>query len=557
MRPKFLLVALAFVGLLMTAGVQAAVPTLIHVQGRLTDANGAPLPAGTATLIFKIFPSPTDTREIWPQVVGQEQHVVTLDANGLWNARLGETHPLGESVFSAGEQWLEVQHVESGVVLPRVQMITTPYSHRITTVDNASGGDIFGDIRVHSDVYIGDLGDPGNVIVRDGTTFPRVKLNGEIGQVEAFDAIELVENIDGDVFASLDRNGSGGGILRTYDELNNPTTTIGSTATGNGGFIQMYYSGATLGVVVDANDGNSGMLQLNTPSRVNVDLDADAGDGGAVFTLGDGTRNTVTLDALGGGGGGGANFYNSNGRQTIELDADENNHGTIRLYDSTQATRAILTTDGLFNGSVGAGRMSLYDEDGTRTVDIIAAEAAGNGAQIELRDGAGNVTINMDASPGNGPGRVTTQVLEITGGADLSEQFNINPSPSGMAPVPGAVVCIDPNHPGELAVSEGGYCRAVAGIVSGAGGVIPGMLMRQEGTTADGHHPVALTGRVYVLADADAGPIEIGDLLTTADRPGHAMRAGDYDRAHGAIIGKAMTRLASGQGLVLVLVNLQ
>ena len=40
-------------------------------------------------------------------------------------------------------------------------------------------------------------------------------------------------------------------------------------------------------------------------------------------------------------------------------------------------------------------------------------------------------------------------------------------------------------------------------------------------------------------------------------RPGHAMKATDRARATGAIIGKAMTPLAEGRGLVLVVVNLQ
>jgi hypothetical protein len=68
---------------------------------------------------------------------------------------------------------------------------------------------------------------------------------------------------------------------------------------------------------------------------------------------------------------------------------------------------------------------------------------------------------------------------------------------------------------------------------------------------------VALSGRVYCLADASHGPIEPGDLLTTSDNPGHAMKATDPDRSHGAVIGKAMTPLAEDQGLILVLVNLQ
>jgi len=45
--------------------------------------------------------------------------------------------------------------------------------------------------------------------------------------------------------------------------------------------------------------------------------------------------------------------------------------------------------------------------------------------------------------------------------------------------------------------------------------------------------------------------------LTTSGIPGHAMKAGNRARAQGAIIGKAMTGLNAGRGLVLVLVTLQ
>jgi hypothetical protein len=93
-------------------------------------------------------------------------------------------------------------------------------------------------------------------------------------------------------------------------------------------------------------------------------------------------------------------------------------------------------------------------------------------------------------------------------------------------------------------------------VVSGAGGVKPGMLMGQRGTVVDGKHPVALTGRVYCRVDAGYGSIKPGDLITTSDTPGHGMKA-DPAKAAGAIIGKAMTPLADGRGLVLVLVSLQ
>ena len=121
----------------------------------------------------------------------------------------------------------------------------------------------------------------------------------------------------------------------------------------------------------------------------------------------------------------------------------------------------------------------------------------------------------------------------------------------------GSVVSLDPASPGRLALSAQAYDRRVAGIVSGAGGVKPGMVTSQEGTLADGRHPVALSGRVYCRVDAAHGAIEVGDPLTTSSTPGHAMRAADAARAQGAIIGKAMTGLKEVRGLVLVLVTLR
>ena len=69
--------------------------------------------------------------------------------------------------------------------------------------------------------------------------------------------------------------------------------------------------------------------------------------------------------------------------------------------------------------------------------------------------------------------------------------------------------------------------------------------------------PVALSGRVWVYADATKKPIKFGDLLTTADKPGYAMKVTKFKKANGAIIGKAITELEKGTGLVLVLVTLQ
>ena len=118
------------------------------------------------------------------------------------------------------------------------------------------------------------------------------------------------------------------------------------------------------------------------------------------------------------------------------------------------------------------------------------------------------------------------------------------------------MVVIDEENQGHLKVSSQPYDTRVAGVLSGANGINPGIQMHQEGMLEGGRN-VALTGRVYVRADASYGAIKPGDLLTTSSTPGHAMKVTDHVRAQGAILGKAMSGLRDGQGMVLVLVTLQ
>ena len=118
------------------------------------------------------------------------------------------------------------------------------------------------------------------------------------------------------------------------------------------------------------------------------------------------------------------------------------------------------------------------------------------------------------------------------------------------------MVVIDEANPGQLKLTDQPYDTRVAGVVSGANGIHPGIQMHQQGLLEGGKN-VALTGRVYVQADTSNGAIKPGDLLTTSSTPGHAMKVTDHARAAGAILGKAMTGLSEGKGMVLVLVTLQ
>jgi hypothetical protein len=109
---------------------------------------------------------------------------------------------------------------------------------------------------------------------------------------------------------------------------------------------------------------------------------------------------------------------------------------------------------------------------------------------------------------------------------------------------------------GALRRSREPYDRRVVGIVSGAGRYRPGIVLDRQ-RSSDQRRPIALFGKVYCHVDAGHGPIKVGDLLTTSSTLGHAMAVVDFARASGAMIGKAMGALASGRGLIPILVMMR
>lgn len=203
-----------------------------------------------------------------------------------------------------------------------------------------------------------------------------------------------------------------------------------------------------------------------------------------------------------------------------------------------------LISSGSGNGE-GAGKLVISDQT--------------SGQPRMVLDSAGNLGIgtNTPADRLHVNGNVRAHVVIIEGGADVAEAYDVAPA-GDVGPIPGMVVCIDPDRVGKLRIAARAYDHTVAGIISGADNVSPGLLLGQKGTVADGEHPIANVGRVWCFVDADAGgPVAPGDLLTTSATPGHAMKAMDRAAAGGATIGKAMSRLEKGKGLVLVLVTLQ
>ena len=220
----------------------------------------------------------------------------------------------------------------------------------------------------------------------------------------------------------------------------------------------------------------------------------------------------------------------------IALSAISNSGVGIQAQGSQQAAAFVGDVD-------VAGSVSATSDTATA---LSAVSNSGVGIQAQGGQHAavfvGNVEVRGDIT-------VTGDVM--LEGADCAEEFEVALAEEVN---PGTVLVLDQH--GLLHPCQQAYDKRVAGVVSGAGAYRPGMILDRQ-DNAGTRRPVALVGKVYCKVDARYAPIEVGDLLTTSPTPGHAMKADNPFQAFGAVIGKALRPLESGQDLVPILVALQ
>jgi len=560
----------AFVALLTLACAYAQGVTQPFTYQGFLRHGGAPLNNPSQSMRFRIYDALTGGTMLW------DSGALTVNvANGLFTVQLNPP----ASIWTGADRFLEIQ-VGATTLSPRVRIGSTPYANTATLLNMFQSGTMNPDRMVitHSPAFTNwglmyrDTDDSFHFLA-GGTTVLRVGLGGPTAlQIPA---------------------GAAAGRVLTSDASGNaswqplpPSATVWAVSGTN---------------IYNTNTGNVGIGTTAPAARLDIlggnwDTASTEGD----LRIGDATYRLKIGVATGGGGAGHATIAAQGGVNLLSLGA-----GT------TLATQRALTITGAGNVGIGTaspaakldvngntilrGNISFDDDirsiifppttapnepmiymfsSGTSNSDrmVIAHSPSYSNWGIQYRDsddsihfqgagfthvriglGDGNVGIGT-ASPAakldvNGTARV--KVLEITG-ADLAEKF-----PTTETLEPGTVVEIDPDNPGHLRKAQGAYNKRVAGVVAGANGLSKGIILGNlEGS--ENHTPIAISGRVWVYADATHEAIEPGDLLTTSDLPGHAMKASDPSRAHGTVIGKAMTRLEKGKtGMVLVLVNLQ
>jgi len=181
-------------------------------------------------------------------------------------------------------------------------------------------------------------------------------------------------------------------------------------------------------------------------------------------------------------------------------------------------------------------------------------------------DSAGNSTnLRFRVTEG---GYVYADGTYTSPAADLAELL-----PASESMEPGDVLVIGPD--GQLARSSDAYQPTVVGVYSTEPAFLGGVaedagahqaqvqLDAMAELAADGKVPLAIAGIVPVKVSAENGPIQPGDLLTTASLPGHAMKASPIDLdgveiyRPGTIIGKALEPWGEGTGVISALITLQ
>lgn len=239
-----------------------------------------------------------------------------------------------------------------------------------------------------------------------------------------------------------------------------------------------------------------------------------------------------------------------------------------------------LTSAAILRAKSDVARVNFQSHGSGRTISRFGVTLAGwneflgvtgNGLAVGTNSGAGplilgtggvaRMTFTTDGKVGvntaaptvdfevNGTFKATSTIGAVY--QDLAEWV-----PASVDMAPGTVVVVNSAKNNEVMPSSTKYDTAVAGVVSSRPGILLG-----EGSAAK--EMIATTGRVKVHVTAANGAIRVGDLLSTSDKPGVAMRSLPLDlggtKIHrpGTLIGKALEPLAAGEGEILVLLSLQ
>ena len=411
------------------------------------------------------------------------------------------------------------------------------------------------------DLTVGGSGQDGQVAVGTGSGVTRVVIDGSTGTVTVLAA-------DGDPLVSID--GTQGdlvvyrkisGVNREVLEFDASTAELrignqgveGDLVVRDGaGRETLRFNAATAALYIGAEGNEGDVVVRDGAGNPVMHFDSNfaalylgtTGNEGDLVVRDQANRERIKLD----GGLGDILVRDAAGHPWLHFDSTyaamwlggQGNEGDLIVRDG--ANRERIKLDG------GEGDIWVRDASGTLLFHFDSAFAAlylggaGNEGDLIVRNGNGDQTIKLDGGQGD---------IILTNG-DAAEDFDVL---DAELAAPGTVMVL--GEDARLEPCAAAYDRKVVGVVSGAGPYRPGIVM-DRGETTDGRRvPISVVGKVACRADAAYGSIRVGDLLTTSPSAGCAMRVAEPERAFGAVIGKALSPMDEGEGLVSMLIGLQ
>lgn len=238
---------------------------------------------------------------------------------------------------------------------------------------------------------------------------------------------------------------------------------------------------------------------------------------------------------------------------------DSSAAGVYGISTSTQQQSSTYGIYGATRGAYGVGVFGYSTSTAGTPFGVFGRvdSSGGIAGQFTNTASTGNV---LAASNANGrvfrvdtSGNIYMSGTVHTGGADFAELVEAAPSLDQYTP--GDLLVIDEQNDRRVRISSEPYSTAVIGIYSAKPGVLGSTRAMTDGTSSE--VPVAMIGIVPCKASTENGPIRRGDLLVSSSTPGYVMKGTDRMLMTGAIVGKALQPLESGQGVIEIAVTLQ
>lgn len=449
---------------------QAATPdTIVQYQGRLLNANGVPVAAASASILFEFYDDAVAGTCLWSNssstCATTTPRTVTL-TDGLFSEPLGNTTigvpyaAIPESVFGDNtEIYLRVT-VNSEVLSPRKRVLTSPYATNSSLLDGldttTTGATDSAIPALDANGALVITGNPGGSGVGQGSLY----LNPAALDSAANDTIFGIADGGTELFR-VDKEGDVfiGGVA-----LNATSGTAGASLVGvdSSAFTQS-----------SETDVQAVLLDFDTVINGLAGGTSKWTDSGT-FTYLTGTSDDLVIGSTAAAS---ASFFFDESAGVLSLGTDSSLDGGLTLY-SSGGTEAVLAADASGNLDLTAALLDLTGDIRVEGGDFTSSsttfnflDAAASSSNIDIGGVTTNLinTINI-ATNATSADTVTignnnaSTLLTITGGNDWAIQ------PTGDATFYTVTTASDINAGGNLTAT--GYLEASAGLSLDTDGTI-------------------------------------------------------------------------------------